>query len=356
MPISQTTCSKMVIDFFQNSVRYYLFLSFAKLFFVFFIILFFISSIVVLIGIAGVTFVVKISFGELLYLYLYSLPNSVFFILPITFFATAVLSLSKLSYDYELLVFFSLGISPNAIIKVFLPISILISMTLLVFSLAIVPLSNSAYRNFIDEKKTNVDVNIKPGEFGQQLGNWLIYVGEVEGKEYHNLVLFSKNGLDFESFILSKTGMAKNAFGVFEMDLHDGIAYIADSDFKKVVFENMVVRNKLGEPRLRSYDLLDYWSKAFDGSSKKLSQLFSQSILISLFPFFSIALLPLFGVANPRFHKNFSYLYIIVTILVFYTFTYLISTNIPLLGIVPFLFAWSVVSYLLYKRFILRYY
>lgn len=347
----------MILDFFYNSVRYYLFLSFAKLFFVFFIILFFISSMVVLIGIAGVTFVVKISFGELLYLYLYSLPNSIFFILPITFFATAVLSLSKLSYDYELLVFFSLGISPNSILKVFLPISVLISMTLLVFSLAIVPLSNSAYRNFIDEKKTNIDVNIKPGEFGQQLGNWLVYVDNVEDREYQNLVLFSKNGLEFESFILANKGNAKNTFGVFEMDLHNGIAYIADSDnFKKIIFENMIVRSKLGEPRLRSYDLFDYWSKAFDGSSKKLSQLFSQSILISLFPLFSIALLPLFGIANPRFHRNFSYLYIIVSILIFYTFTYIISNNIPLIGIVPFLFTWSVVSYLLYKRFILRYY
>lgn len=347
----------MILDFFYNSVRHYLFLSFAKLFFVFFIILFFISSMVVLIGIAGVTFVVKISFGELLYLYLYSLPNSIFFILPITFFTTAVLSLSKLSYDYELLVFFSLGISPNSILKVFLPISVLISMTLLVFSLAIVPLSNSAYRNFIDEKKTNIDVNIKPGEFGQQLGNWLIYVDNVEDREYQNLVLFSKNGLEFESFILANKGNAKNAFGVFEMDLHNGIAYIADSDnFKKIIFENMIVRSKLGEPRLRSYDLFDYWSKAFDGSSKKLSQLFSQSILISLFPLFSIALLPLFGIANPRFHRNFSYLYIIVSILIFYTFTYIISNNIPLIGIIPFLFTWSLVSYLLYKRFILRYY
>lgn len=347
----------IALDFFKSSIRYYLFLSFAKLFFIFFIVLFFISSIVVLIGIAGVTFVVKISFSELLYLYLYSLPNSVFFILPITFFATAVLSLSKLSYDSELLVFFSLGISPNAIIRVFLPISVLISVTLLIFSLAIVPLSNSAYRNFIDKKKTNIDVNIKPGEFGQKLGDWLIYVDNVDKREYYNLVLFSKKGLDFESFILSTRGSANNRSGIFEMNLYDGNAYIAENnDFKKIVFENMIVRSKLGEPQLRSYDLFAYWSKAFDGSSKKISQLFSQSILISLFPLFSIALLPLFGIANPRFHKNFSYLYIIVSILIFYIFTYFISNYAPLLGIVPFLVFWSIISYILYKRYILRYY
>lgn len=347
----------IAFSFFKSSIRNYLFLSFAKLFFIFFIVLFFISSIVVLIGIAGVTFVVKISFSDLLQLYLYSLPNSVFFILPMTFFATGILSLSKLSYDYELLVFFSLGISPNSIIKVFLPISILISITLLIFSLAIVPLSNSAYRNFIDEKKSSVDVNIKSGEFGQKLGNWLIYVDEVQDRKYKNLALFSNENLHSESFILAKEGKTNNIDNVFEIDLYDGIAYFAESyDIKKVVFENMIVRNQLGEPQLRSYDLYDYWIKAFDGSSKKLSKLFSQSVLISLFPFFSVALLPLFGVANPRFNKNLSYLYIITSIIIFYTFTYFIANYMPLLGIAIFLPLWTLGSYFLYRRFVLRFY
>ncbi|RAX53850.1 permease [Helicobacter sp. 16-1353] len=347
----------MIANFFRSSIRNYLFLSFARLFFIFFIVLFFISSIVVLIGIAGVTFVVKISFSDLLQLYLYSLPNSVFFILPITFFATGVLSLSKLSYDYELLVFFSLGISPNSIIKVFLPISILISVTLLIFSLAIVPLSNSAYRNFIDEKKSSVDVNIKSGEFGQKLGDWLIYVDEAQNREYKNLALFSSANFESESFILAREGKANNIDSIFEIDLYDGIAYFAESyDIKKVVFENMIVRNKLGEPQLRSYDLYDYWKKAFDGSSQKTSRLFSQSILISLFPLFSVTLLPLFGVANPRFNKNFSYFYIITSIIIFYAFTYLVANYIPIFGIGILLSLWFLGSYLLYRRFILRFY
>lgn len=348
------------LSFFKSSIRDYLFLSFAKLFFIFFIVLFFISSIVVLIGIAGVTFVVKISFFDLLQLYLYALPNSIFFILPITFFATAILSLSKLSYDYELLVFFSLGISPSSIVKVFLPISILISITLLIFSLVIVPLSNSAYKNFIDEKKTNIDVNIKSGEFGQKLGNWLIYVDEVQDSVYKNFILFSPKGLEFESFILSKEGRTNNIDSVFEIDLYNGIAYFAESyNIKKIVFENMIVRNKIGSPQLKSYDLYDYWSEAFQSSSpqhKKISKLFSQSISISLFPLFSIFLFPLFGIANPRFNKNLSYLYIFISILVFYAFTYLISDFIPLFGILIFLPLWVFATYMLYKRFILRFY
>ncbi len=346
-----------ILSFFQNSIRNYLFLSFAKLFFIFFTVLFFISSIVVLIGIARVTFVVKISFLDLLWLYLYSLPNSVFFILPITFFASTVLALSKLSYDYELLVFFSLGISPSKIIKIFAPISALVSVTLLIFSIAIVPLSKSAYRNFVDEKKTNVDVNIKSGEFGQQLGQWLVYVDDAKDREYKDLVLFSTNGLEFESFILARNGKTNSVDSVFEISLNDGIAYFAESyEIRKVIFENMIVRNKIGEIRLNSYDLYDYWVKAFNGSSKKMSKLFSQSVLISLFPLFSVFLLPLFGVANPRFNKNFSYVYIITSILFFYIFTYLVSDYIPIVGIPILLSSWLAVSFMLYKRFILKFY
>lgn len=341
----------------KNRIRDYLFLSFGKLFFIFFAVLFFISSIVILIGIAQVTFVVKLSFADLLWLYLYSIPNSVLFILPIVFVATAILALSKLSYDYELLVFFSLGISPNKIIKVFLPLCALISVTMLVFSLAIIPLSKSAYYNFIAEKKANIDVNIKSGEFGQKLGDWLVFVDSAENRNYENLVLFSSKGLGFESFILAKQGNANNVDGVFEIDLKDGVAYFAESyKLRKIVFEDMIVRNFISEVKLRGYDLVEYWGSAFRGDSRRNAERFTQYVLFSLFPLFSVFFLPLFGVANPRFNKNLSYLYIIALTGIYYTLVYFVMEYAPLWGIPVLLFAWLCASYLLYRRFILRYY
>lgn len=341
---------------FHNNIRNYLFLSFARLFFIFFIILFFISSIVILIGIAQVTFVVKLSFMDLFWLYLYSLPNSILFILPITFLATAILSLSKLSYDYELLVFFSLGISPNKIIKVFLPLCMLVSLTVLIFSLAIIPLSKNAYSNFINEKRANIDVNIKSGEFGQKLGDWLVFVDKAENRNYENLVLFSSKGLGFESFILAKQGSANSAEGIFEIDLKNGVAYFAEATkIRNIIFEDMIVRNAIGAINLSSYDLLSYWGTAFSEDTKR-RKVFSQYVLFSLFPIFSVFLLPLFGVANPRFNKNLSYLYIIVTTGVYYTLVYFVMEYLPLLGIPLLLSVWLGGSYLLYKRFILRYY
>lgn len=348
--------SLSLAKFFHNSIRNYLFLSFARLFFIFFIVLFFVSSIILLITIAQVTFVVKLSFSDLFWIYLYSLPNSILFVLPITFLATAILSLSKLSYDYELLVFFALGISPNRIIKVFLPLCALVSLTMLVFSLAIIPLSKSAYSNFMAEKRANIDVNIKSGEFGQKLGDWLVFVDRAENRNYENLVLFSSKGLGFESFILAKNGSANTAEGVFEIDLKNGVAYFAEATkIRNIIFEDMIVRNAIGAVNLSSYDLLSYWSTAFSEDTKR-RKVFSQYVLFSLFPIFSVFLLPLFGVANPRFNKNLSYLYIIATTGIYYTLVYFVMEYLPLLGIPLLLGAWLGASYALYRRFILRYY
>lgn len=338
-------------------IREYLFLSFCRLFFIFFIVLFFISSVIVLIGIAGVTFVIKISFLDLLQLYLYSLPNSVFFILPISFFVASSLTLSKLSYDYELLILFSLGVSPNTILRVFLPINILLTLILLVLSLALVPLSSSSYKNFISEKKSSIDVNIKSGEFGQKLGNWLVYVDSASNREYENLVLFSSEGVGLESFILAKKGTANNANNIFEINLFNGASYFAKNyDIKKIVFENMIVRSIIGEPVLKSYNLYSYWRESFLDTKSKEARVLSQSILVSLFPLSSIFLFPLFGIANPRFQKNLSYLYIITSILTFYIFTYFVSRNAPFWGIAVFIPLWVCAGFYLYKKFILRFY
>ncbi|MGL2689822.1 LptF/LptG family permease, partial [Helicobacter pylori] len=63
-------------------VKHYLFMAVSQVFFSFFLVLFFISSIVLLISIASVTLVIKVSFLDLVQLFLYSLPGTIFFILP----------------------------------------------------------------------------------------------------------------------------------------------------------------------------------------------------------------------------------------------------------------------------------
>ncbi|PAF46730.1 permease [Helicobacter sp. 12S02232-10] len=337
-------------------VKRYVFLAISQIFFPFFLVLFFIASIVLLIGIAGVTLVVKMGVLDLAQLFLYSLPGTVFFIIPITFFASCVLGLSRLSYDYELLVFFSLGISPKKILQIFVPVSLLVSIVLLMFSLVMIPLSKSAYSDFVAEKKNKVDINIRPGEFGQKLGDWLVYVDKANHNHYDHLVLFSNDGLSQESFIVAQSGAVNNKGGIFELNLYDGDAYFAQNgEIKKVDFKQMNLKNETGALKMSSYDLINYWKSAFKGDSSQARR-FAQAIMTSVFPLVSVFLIPLFGIANPRFHKNMSYIYILSGVGIYFLIMHITSQNAPFLGISLLPVLWLLGSYYLYKRFILKFY
>lgn len=334
----------------------YLFSSIAQIFFPFFLVLFFISSVVLLISIAGITLVVKMNFTDLMLVFLYLLPGTVFFIIPITFFASCVLGLARLSYDYELLVFFSLGISPKKILRFFIPISLLVTFVLLIFSLALIPLSKSAYSDFIAEKRTKIDVNVRPGDFGQKLGDWLVYIDDVRDNIYEGLILFSGVDLGQESFVIAKKGKVENLEGVFKMSLENGDAYFAkDSEIKKINFQEMAIQSELKKINLSSYDLWAYWESAFHGKKSQARRL-AQAVLTSLFPLASLFLIPLFGIANPRFQKNLSYAYILITVIVYFGLVHVFGESAPFLGIFLLPILTIGIAYYFYRKKVLKVY
>ena len=346
----------------------YMFLSFSQLFFPFFLVLLFIASVVLIISIAGKTYVVKMSFLDLFALFAYSLPGSVFFIISITFFASLTLGIARLSYEYEMMVFFALGIKPVDILKTFLPITILAILILLVFSLVLVPLSNSASKNFVAKKRADIDVNLKAGELGQKLGDWLVYVDEVKERKYKNLILYSQDK-NSESFVVAQDGRTRNQNGLFELLLERGDVYFAqDNEIRKIIYDHMNVRQILGEPQLSGYDLLSYWQEAFEYTITSLprkeipsgvrskERKISQAILVSVFPLVSLFLALSFGIANPRFKSNMSYFYVIGATALYFVMVYIAAEHFPFLGVVCIPTIWFLLSYLLYVRAIKRYY
>ncbi|MFC3847055.1 LptF/LptG family permease [Helicobacter baculiformis] len=336
----------------------------AQVFFSFFLVLFFIASIVMLISIATVTLVVKLSALDLLQLYLYLLPGTIFFIIPITFFGACVIGLARLSYDHELLVFFSLGVAPKQLVKAFLPLCVVVSAILLVFSLILVPASKSAYYSFLRDKKERVDVNIQAGEFGQKLGDWLVYVGKSKNGVFSDLVLFSHKGLVTESFIIAKEGRIRNQQGLFELELDHGNAYFAAKDqIRKVHFKELILKNRpvfsarSNSAYLHGHDYVSYWKKAFGAHPDKNQQRrFTQAVLVALFPLASLFLIPLFGIANPRYAKNLSYIYVLVAVGLYFLIMHIISQDAPLVGTIALPLLWMLGSYALYRRVVVRFY
>ncbi|PAF45688.1 LptF/LptG family permease [Helicobacter sp. 11S02629-2] len=336
-------------------LRHYVLKSISQMFFPFFFVLFFISVIISLITIATITNNIKMDLLSLLTLLYYSLPGSLFFVVSITFVAACILGLSRLSYDSEMLVFFSLGIGAKRIVYIILPICLLATAVLFMFSFIMTPLSKNAYRDFLVQKSTSVNINIKPGDTGQSLGDWLVYVDSKNDSKYNGLVLYSNKEAGKQSFIIANSGEALNKNAVFELELQNGEAYFNENKkAQKIGFEQMNIRSPIATGSLSSYDLVSYWVKAFKGDSSQARR-FSQGFVTSLFPIASLFLIPFFGIRNPRFHKNRSYLYVLGSTIVYFLLMYGLSMELPFVGLaLPFV--WFFAGLFLYIKYIRKVY
>ncbi len=320
--------------------------------------LFFIASVVIFIRIAGVTFVVQISFLELLFLYFYTLPLMLFFVIPLSFFVACVLALSRLSFDYELPVLFALGMNPVQIIRIFLPIALLVSFSLFILSLVLTPLSDTAYKQFLEERKNSININLQAGEFGQKLGDWLVYVQKSkEDSTYENIVLlsFAKEG----GMIFSQNAEIVNQMGVMEAVLKQGAIYRSREDFvEKILFDTLILRNSITVADEVDLGVIRYWQRAFyeNDRQKKTLRNLSMYVLMSLFPLTSLFFFPLLGVKNPRYQKNYTILQVMGVIGIFYALMYLCANYLPLLGMLLLPILWFLLGYFAFKRVVGKYY
>lgn len=330
-------------------------MSFAGIFFPVFLVLFVIASVILFIKISSLTSVVQINLWDITMLYLYTLPSMIFFVIPISFFGAGLSALSKLSFEYELNILFSLGLNPLKIIKVFLPSALLVSLVLLVVSLMLVPLSNTAYRSFLETKKIDANINLKAGQFGQKFGDWLIFV-EQEDKEtsqYKNVILLHF-GNKQNSLLLADSVLLNNHGGVLEANLTNGSLYRSKGlqQIEKVVFDDLILRNVLGSSNEVVDGVVEYWKQAFgEEYSQKVRRNFNMSILVSLFPLVCLFYWLWFGINNPRFNKNHSLFFIVAVAGIFYGTVYLSGQFFPLAGLFIIPCIWLVSGYLGFRYF-----
>lgn len=340
------------------NLRQYLFLAFNQIFFPLFFTLFFISSVILFVKIAGLTSIVQMTFFELFQLYFYSMPNVIFFTIPVSFFAACVIALTKLSYDYELPVLFSLGMNPMKIAHILGTLSLLVSLLLLIISLGMVPLSKQQYRQFIEEKQNNANINIRATEFGQKFGDWMLFINETgdDSHNYKDIVLFSNKQFEKESFLIAKDAQITGTPTGITLKLDQGRAFLeSNNTIEQIDFEAMKIRDTASGSDEPFYGVVDYWKKAFEGDTKRAKDLCA-SILFSIFPSICILTALVFGIHNPRYHRNRSYVLIGIAIGVFYTMVYSSSVTVPLLGTFLVPIVWLGGSYWLYRRFVARYY
>ncbi len=292
---------------------------------------------------------------ELFTLYLYSVPNILFYTLPISFFIALVIALGKLSSEYELIVITSFGLNPTKILKIFFPITLILSISLIIVSLGLIPKTKFLTSEMLDFKKREANFNIKSSEYGQKFGEWMIYIDNKTDKVYDEVKLFkTNNGTD--EFIISKSATLNNNNSQLSFELSDGKLFnIKTDEINQVDFKTMLINESIANKESENFTTSwEYWK----GNLKAHSQVdkFAFYILVSLFPLISLFLVIAFGYYNPRYEKNRSVGLSIISIVGFYVMSDYAVKHIFLHSLYLIPLMWLMICYVIYKKKIQRIY
>ena len=336
-------------------LKQYLYSQLGLTFFPIFLGLYFITSIIFLVRIASLTSVITINFSELLTLYAYVIPNIIFYTLPVSFFISMVITLSKLSNEYELIVITSFGLKPVNILKIFLPITFILSLSLLIVSLGLIPKTKYLTNEMLDQKKKEANFNIKASEFGQKFGDWLIYIKNRDDKKYEEVKLFkTEDGVD--QFIISKEAQLNNDSGNLSFVLSEGKTFHIDNEqINQINFESMSINDSIsGTNRDQFTNVYEYWKRRIEVYNDKDKATFY--VLTSIFPTLSLFFVIAFGYFNPRYEKNRSVSLAIVCVVGYYILADYLAKNIFFQALIFVPIVWIFLSYYVYKRSVQKVY
>lgn len=336
-------------------LKQYLLNQFTHTFLPIFLGLYFITSIIFLVKIAALTSVITMNVLELLRLYMYVIPTIVFYTLPISFFISLVITLGKLSSEYELIVITSFGLNPLKVLSIFLPITFILSLALLFISVGLIPKAKFLNERFLDQKQKEANFNIRASEFGQKFGDWLIYIDGKKDKTYEEVKLF-KTENNKDQFIISKSAKLVNEQGELSFKLYEGKSFFIDrEELNQINYAQLDINDSVNKNKQNIFtDSYTFWKQSI--AEDYQVDKFSFYILTSLFPLISLFLVVAFGYYNPRYEKNKAVSYAMVSVVVFYIFMEILTENLLLhsLYIVPVF--WTMLTYFVYSKMVKQQY
>ena len=337
----------------MKRLRKYILANFSSLFISIFLPLFSIASVIFLIKLAAYTAIIQLTIWEMTKLYIFILPQILFYTLPITFFIAATLSLFKLSNDNEIIVLFSLGIKPIFIVRTFFWPAALLSIVLFFNFLVIDPHTSVLSRNFISYKKSEAKFNLSASEFGNSFGDWLLYLGKKnEDGTFEKVFLFNKNQKE-EILIAAKKAEVINDAGILRLKLSHGQGYSYSTEkFSQIDFNTMLINDTMKTDLMHYKKPLQYWLS--DDFKERKKHLLIRNSLMSLFPIVTLFLVVTFGVVQVRHQKSKIYLYLFLTILFYYAGLLALEKYLGFYTIAAVSIGWLIGSYLLYRRIIVR--
>jgi len=299
------------------NVRGYISSNFTKAFLTIFLPFFLIISLVYLVKISSLTTKIQITLGELVTLYAYSIPDIVFYTLPLSFIAALANVLMRLSQDNELIALYALGLKANKVLRSLLLLGVLFSLLLTSISFLAMPLSKQFYKSFKESKRSEAKLNIVAGKLGQKFGNYYIYVKEKRNDVFHDIVIYNRTHENEEQFFSSQKGKQKKKENTISLLLNDGYGYTyAKSQLQQAKYKTLEVYDTSKKRDFHFEDIVAYWSKAKDDIKTMRRVLFF--IFVSLIPLLSVYLVASFTMINPRYQTNHSFIIIFSTTFLLY--------------------------------------
>ena len=337
------------------NVRGYISSNFTKSFLTIFLPFFIIISLVFLVRISALTAKIQIDVGELILLYSYSIPEIIFYTLPLSFIAALANVLVNLSQANELIALYALGLKSKKILSSLLLLGLLFSLLLTSISLLAMPLSKQFYKAFKEEKRSEAKLNIVAGELGQKFGNYYMYVKEKTDDTFHDIVIYNRTNKTDEQFFSSQTGQLNHNENVTSLLLHKGYGYTyAETKLQQAEYQTLEVFDNSPKKGFQFKSIISYWSDAQNNQKIMHRMLFF--IFISLIPLLSVYLVASFTMINPRYQPNRSFIVIFITTLLFYTIaSSLQKWGTPLLLIISVIIV-AILGQWLFKKRVAKYF
>jgi len=335
--------------------RYFLsnfFQTFLSLFFT----LFFLASVIFFIKISSLTSLFSVSFADLGEAYLYVLPQIIVYSLPITFFISLAMSFFRLSNDNEMIVFFALGLSPHKLARLFFTLSFLVSLFLLVNSVVLIPISKQLNKNFIEYKKLQSKIDIKSSSYGQKFQDWSIFINSAKEDRYKDIILYNHDNNDsFDRFVIAKEARIEKNGSTISIVLENGELYnIKEEALDEFGYGDMKMSYTPNIKDIKYSTVKDYWLVAKE--NRQRAKDLSINVLISFFPLATFLFAISFGIANTRHEKPNIYLYMFLTVLIYYLLMYKVSLTSPLYGTLAMIVLVHIISGIyFYKKILKRY-
>ena len=299
------------------NVRGYISSNFTKSFLTIFLPFFLIISLVFLVRISSLTSKIQITFGELVTLFAYSVPEIIFYTLPLSFVAALANVLIRLSLDNELIALYALGLKANQVLRSLLLLGVLFSILLMSISFLAMPLSKQFYKSFKESKRAEAKLNITAGKLGQKFGNYYIYVKEKENDIFHDIVIYNRTHDNEEQFFSSQEGKLNKKKSGTSLLLNDGYGYTyTETKLQQAKYKTLEVYDTSKKKDFHFETIVTYWSKAKNDVKFMRKGLFF--IFISLIPFLSVYLVASFTMINPRYQTNRSFVVIFSITFLFY--------------------------------------